>query len=80
MTIQYLGDGNPDGTVLSNDGAGVTVGAASTSKLGFFGLATPIVQPVVTPVTTANKTTTLNELDILRLRTALVNLGLIATA
>ena len=69
MTIQYLGDGNPDGSVLGG----------SSDKLGFFGLATPIVKPEITVVTTANKTTTLNELDILRLRTALYNLGLIGT-
>lgn len=37
MTVVYLDDGNDDGTVL---------GQSTSTKLGFFGLATPIVQPV----------------------------------
>lgn len=35
MTIQYLADENPDGT---------RIGSATTSKLAFYDIATPIVQ------------------------------------
>lgn len=69
MTVQYLADGNPDGTIIGG----------SADKLGFFGLATAIAKPQITVVTTANKTTTLNELDISRLRAALVSLGIVGT-
>ena len=68
--VQYLDDGNGTGTVL---------GQASTSKLGFYGLATPIVQPSVTWPNTATATTTLNETKSNRLMAALVALGLIVT-
>lgn len=67
---EYIGDGRPDGTI---------VGQTSTEKLGFYGT-TPIVQPTITAVTTTTATTTLNELRITRLYTALVNLGIITTA
>lgn len=70
MAIRYLDDIDPDGTVL---------GQTSSAKIGFFGLATPIVQPVVTAPNTATATTTINETAITRLRVALVNLGLIRT-
>jgi hypothetical protein len=70
MGIQYLDDKGPDGTVL---------GQSSTAKLGFYGLATPIVRPSVTWPNTATATTTLNELKANRLMAALVALGLIAT-
>jgi hypothetical protein len=43
MAIHYLGDNGPDGTVL---------GLSSTEKIGFFGVATPIVQPSVTGIAT----------------------------
>lgn len=70
MGIEYIGNGNPDGTVM---------GSASTEKLGFFGIATPVVRPSITAVATATATTTLNETKIDRLYTALRNLGIIAT-
>jgi hypothetical protein len=71
MTIRYLADQNPDGTII---------GTTSSDKLGFFGLATPIARPTITWVTTATATTALNETKINRLYAALENLGLIATA
>jgi len=43
MAIHYLGDNGPDGTVL---------GLSSTEKIGFYGLATAIVQPSVTGIGT----------------------------
>ena len=67
MAINQLGDGNPDGVQLPN------------TKLGFYGLATPIAQPSVTWPATGTATTTLNETKINRIMTALVNLGLIVT-
>lgn len=70
MAIEYLGTNGPDGTVL---------GKASTEKLGFYGLATPIVQPSVTWPNTGTATTTLNETKCNRLMAALVALGLIVT-
>lgn len=71
MAVRYLDDGNDTGTVL---------GQSTTAKIGFFGLATPIVRPLVTAVTTATATTTLNEKKIDRLYVALRALGLISTA
>ena len=68
--VRYLDDGDDSGTIL---------GKASTTKLGFYGLATPIVQPSVTWPNTATATTTLNETKSNRLMAALVALGLIAT-
>jgi hypothetical protein len=38
-TPEYLGHGNDDGTIM---------GRGTTDKLGFYGLATPIVQPAAT--------------------------------
>jgi hypothetical protein len=69
MAIHYLGDNGPDGTVL---------GTSTTEKIGFYGLATAIVQPSVT-YPTATATTTTNEAAIVSVVTALVNLGLIVT-
>lgn len=68
MTVEYLGDGNPDGTCLGQSG----------EKVGFFG-ATPVVQQAITAVATATATTTINEARIGRIETALRNLGLITT-
>lgn len=70
MGIKQLSDSGPDGTLL---------GQATTDKLGFYGLTTPIVQPTITAVGTATATTTLNETKIDRLYTALLALGLINT-
>ena len=68
---------------------GVCLGQSSTDKIGFFGLATPIVQPTVsaayTKTTTTTTTTTALTVDITALgslvnsmRTVLVNLGIAA--
>ena len=43
MAVEYLGTGND---------AGVILGRSSTDKLGFYGLATAIVQPSVTAIGT----------------------------
>lgn len=70
MAVEYLGSGNDDGVVL---------GRSATDKIGFFGLATPIVKPSVTWPNTGTATTTLNELKANRLMAALVALNLIVT-
>lgn len=43
MAVEYLGSGNDDG---------VNFGRSTTDKIGFYGLATPIVQPSVTAIGT----------------------------
>lgn len=70
MAVEYLGTGNDDG---------VNFGRATTDKIGFYGLATPIVQPSVTWPNTGTATTTLNETKCNRLMAALVALNLIVT-
>lgn len=69
MPVRYLDDGNDDGTCL---------GQSASAKVAFWG-ATPATQPVVTAVTTANKTTTLLETQVSRLYAALVTAGIIRT-
>ena len=50
MAVRYLDDGNDDGT---------NFGQSSSSKIGFYGLTTPIVQPALTAaITTAVALTT----------------------
>jgi hypothetical protein len=70
MAVRYLDDGNDVGTVL---------GQSTSAKIGFYGLATPIVQPSITAVATGTATTALNETKINRLYAALRALGLINT-
>ena len=70
MAVEYLGTGNDDG---------VNLGRSSTDKIGFYGLATPIVRPSVTWPNTGTATTTLNETKCNRLMAALVALNLIVT-
>lgn len=70
MAIKQLHDGGPDG---------VRIGQASTSKLAFYALTTPIARPSVTWPNTTTATTTLNETKINRLKAALQAMGLIAT-
>ena len=70
MGIQQLDDGSDDGTLL---------GRAATSKIGFYGLTTPVVRPSITAVGTTTATTALNETKIDRLYTALRSIGLIDT-
>jgi hypothetical protein len=68
---KHLSDNNPDGTVF---------GQSSTDKIGFYGLATPIVRPTITLIATATATTTLNEKKINRTNAALVALGIFTIA
>lgn len=70
MPLKELSDGGPDGTRL---------GQSITDKVGFFGLATPIVQPTAAnqAAITAGATTTACNNLVIELRLALVNLGLI---
>ncbi len=70
MAVEYVGTGNDDGVLL---------GRASTDKIGFYGLTTPIVRPSVTWPNTGTATTTLNETKCNRLMAALVALNLIVT-
>jgi hypothetical protein len=67
MAVEYIDYGNDDGTVF---------GQATTSKIGFYGLATPIVQPTLT--LGAGTTTTLLKADAAAIKAALVALGLVA--
>ena len=68
-TGEVLGDGNPTG---SNFGR-------AADKIGFYGLATPIVKATVTLTTTAGTTAaTTIATDLVAVKAALVNLGLIA--
>jgi hypothetical protein len=64
-----------------NNGAseGTNFGSAITDKIGFYGLATPIVQPSSTnqSAITAGGTTTACNTLVIELRSALVALGLI---
>lgn len=71
MALKELSDGGPDGTRLGQ--------SATLDKLGFFGLATPIVQPTAAnqAAITAGATTTACNNLVIELRLALVNLGLI---
>lgn len=68
MSIEYVGNGSPDGTNFGQSG----------EKIGFYGLATPIVKATVT--LGAGTTTTLLKADVLAIATALSNLGLVTVA
>jgi hypothetical protein len=68
MAVRYLDDGNDEGTVL---------GQSTSAKIGFYGLATPIVQPTVTGTTTTTATTTALQADLNAIGQVLENLGLI---
>jgi len=68
MAVEYLDNGNDDGTVL---------GQSASEKIGFHN-ATPIVQATVAATTTTTATTTALQADVDAIRTALQNLGLIA--
>jgi hypothetical protein len=67
MAVEYLDKGNDDGTVL---------GQSASSKLGFYGLTTPIVQPTLTLTATASETVL--GADVIAIKAALVALGLVA--
>ena len=66
--IKQLSDGGPDGTLL---------GQSDTDKLGFYGLATPIVRPSVATAITTGATETATISLVRSIRLALVNLGLV---
>ena len=68
MALKELSDGGADGTRL---------GQASTDKLGFYGLATPIVRPSVATAITTGATETATISLVRSIRLALVNLGLV---
>lgn len=74
MAIQYIDDARSDGTVLGQN--------ATTAKIGFFGLTTPIVQPTSAnqATITTGATTTATITLLVELRNQLVNLGLIKGA
>lgn len=65
MAVEYLGDGNPDGTSL---------GLSATEKIGFYGT-TPVVQATIAAAGTDATTTQALAND---LRTKLIALGLVA--
>lgn len=67
MAVEYLDSDNPDGTDF---------GQSTSAKIGFYGLATPIVQPTIT--LGAGTTTTLLAADVAAIKAALVALGLVA--
>lgn len=71
MAIKHLSDKNPDGTLF---------GQSTTDKIGFYGLAVPIVKPSITVTQTATATTTLLETRCARLEAALSALGLVTLA
>ena len=68
MAVEHLTKLNDDGTLF---------GQSSTDKIGFYGLTTPIVRPVITLTTTA--TTTVLKVRVARLEAALVALGIVNT-
>ena len=67
MAVEYVGKGNDDGTDFGR----------SDGKIGFYGLATPIVQPTLTLTVTASAVATAAYTDILAIKAALVALGLV---
>ena len=68
MALKELSDGGPDG---------VRLGQSSTDKLGFYGLATPIVRPSAGTAITTGATETATIALVKVLRASLVALGLI---
>ncbi len=68
--VKYLGNAASDG---------IDFGQSTADKIGFYGLATPIVQPTSTnqSAITAGSTTTACNTLVIELRSALVALGLI---
>jgi hypothetical protein len=68
MALKELSDGGAEGTRL---------GQSSTDKIGFYGLATPIVRPSVATAITTGATETATISLVRSIRLALVNLGLV---
>jgi len=73
MAVKYLDDGNDDGT---------NFGQSTTGKIGFYGLATPIVQPTgatnVSPTDASTTNVTPLAAAVNRLIAVLVSLGLMS--
>ena len=67
MAIDHLTSANPDGTLF---------GQSTADKIGFYGLATPIIQPTLT-LGDGDTTTHLAE-DMAAIKAALVALGMVA--
>lgn len=68
MALKELSDGGADG---------VRLGQSSTDKIGFYGLATPIVRPSVATAITTGATETATISLVRSIRLALVSLGLV---
>ena len=68
MAVEYVGTGNDDGVVFGRSG----------DKIGFYGLATPIVKPTITITVTAAGPVTACATDINAIKAGLVALGLVA--
>ena len=66
--VKQLSDGGPDGARF---------GQSSADKIGFYGLTTPIARPSAGTAITATATTTAHKALTIKLRLALVSLGLI---
>lgn len=71
MAVDYIGNGNEDGTNFGR----------SDEKIGFYGLATPIVKPTTTFAATSGSTVAASvAADLHALRTTLASLGLLTAA
>jgi hypothetical protein len=69
-SVEFLDKNNDDGT---------NFGYSASSKIGFYGLTTPIIQPTVVFAATSSTTVAASvAADLYALTAALVNLGLIA--
>ena len=69
MAVSYLGAGQDDGTVL---------GRSSTDKLGFYGLATPVVRPAAITTLATTPTATDIATAVNSIISALATVGLTA--
>ena len=66
----YVDCGNDDGVVL---------GQYTSTKLGFYGLTTPVDQETIAAVTMATTTLTSALADLLAIKAVLVNIGLVTS-
>ncbi len=69
MAVSYLGAGQDDGTVL---------GRSSTDKIGFYGLATPVVRPAAITTLATTPTATDIATAVNSIISALATVGLTA--
>lgn len=71
MSVDYVGNGNDEGTNFGG----------SSDKIGFYGLATPIVKPTCTFAATSGTTVAASvAADLYALRVTLAALGLLTSA